>query len=319
MTDYYPVHALGIRPNAGRLTSNGEYFATNCPWCIQNGEPTSDTKQRLHICVEVGPKLGKYHCFRCGYKGRVSKTAEPDLNILKSKDSFLRSIDLDNAKNFTLKRKVKACAGVALPVDYKPLTKGYFAYEYLMSRGLTQEDIDYYQIGVGAGRVIFPDYDKDGKLEYWVGRAYDGSNPKYYNCEVDDAVSRVSLIYNLGRFLRTGSRSLTVCEGPISAIAAGKDAVATYGKGFSPEQVARLNALDLGKVYVAFDPDAKKRAIKLAENLWREGVEIFLVPIPACEDPASLGRSAFQLLKERLAIQYTPWSFSAKVRFLQAS
>ena len=68
--------------------------------------------------------------------------------------------------------------------------------EFLKSRNITQDIIDFYNIGYTTwdeddwqlrDRLIVPSYDINGDLNYWVGRDFSGykSKIKYKNCKAD--------------------------------------------------------------------------------------------------------------------------------------
>jgi len=72
------------------------------------------------------------------------------------------------------------------------------AYKYLQSRGITDEMIERYKIGYTvsgefAYRVIIPSYDKEGILNYFVGRAWVNKKMKYKN---PASVPKDEIIFN---------------------------------------------------------------------------------------------------------------------------
>lgn len=301
MIDYSLISSLGLNPNDGRMASNGRYITFNCPRCVDRGEPRPDRKYRLHVCIEnQSNRFGTFHCFRCGYGGKVRKGGiEFDGNVLR-----------DRRYAFEASRAVVHEA--VLPTDFIPMMKRMNAYDYLSNRGLSDADMEYYGVGIAMGRIVFPDFNVDGKLVYWVSRAYDQSIPKYLNCPA----SRDKQIYNLGRWLNEKLDTLTICEGPISAICAGRDAVATYGKIISQSQVDIIRSLPAKKVYIALDPDAKKEAIKLAKDIVNYFDEVYLVPMTGKNDPASLGREKFIEIKNRNSLLFMEKSRDVPIRFL---
>jgi hypothetical protein len=205
---------------------------------------------------------------------------------------------------------------VPLPDDYVPLWPIPWAdaYRYLLERGFTEADVHDYQIGMGTarwdyrrktgyfGRVIIPDGPPGELPEYWVGRAYlDGLKPKYRN----PLVAKRDRVFNLWRAL--GLPQIVVCEGPLSALAAGRDAVATYGKDCTSGQLKRL--LAAGKpLIIAYDGDATKDAIDLCYRCWAQDADVYYLPMPVDEDPADMGRARFRHLLGQRAVRYDPWT-----------
>ncbi len=316
--DYYPVRALGLDTKDGKLTSRGGNFAINCPKCVERGEPRPDTKHRLHICVDPSAKrFGSYHCFRCSWKGTVKRSTDLDITLLAAKRLRQRK-EMSTMMAAERKAEVleKQRAGISLPDDFVRLHPGLHAYDYMIKRGVTPEDIEYYQLGVSGGRILFPDYDVEGNLCYWVTRSYDGSNPKYLNATT---TVRDEQIYNYGRFVREGFKVGTLVEGPISSIAAGRDAFATYGTAITPHQIERIFALKLKRLYLSLDPDARKKAVDYAKILVRGVEELYLVPVPKREDPASMGREAYTQFRAENSLRYTTSAKDVVAKYLLAA
>jgi DNA primase len=96
--------------------------------------------------------------------------------------------------------------------------------------------------------------------------------------------------------------SVVITEGAISAVMAGVDAVATYGKYVGPEQVEMLIKLQSVtdrpvKYLVALDGDALNFSQKLARSLYERGLETYLVNLPLEHDPASLPREQWKTIR----------------------
>ena len=179
---------------------------------------------------------------------------------------------------------------VSWPAEYERMLPGTQAYRYLQERDISDEKIDKYQIGFGTGklknRIIFPDFNKEGNLCYWVARTYGEHRAKYKNA----TVPRERQVYNLGLLEARGARDrIVICEGPISAVVAGYDAVATYGKYVTGLQIDRLVRFEAEEYVIAVDGDAIPSAVSLAKRLWRRGLTVKFVRFAYHEDPASVG------------------------------
>lgn len=305
------LQRLGL-DEADGLPSGHEELMFNCLWCQERGEPTPDTKHKLY--VNVGTKFGTYHCFRCGKSGHVHETSTEERQRFFSEP--VRFTDHQVLHEFYRPKKVAAKPEPELPSGFYPIAPGMRAWDYLLERGLTPAEIEFYDIGIAQNRIIFPDY-LDGKLAFWVGRAYDESRPahqKYFNVP---GVPRTDKLYNLGRFLKDGHRQVIITEGPISAIMAGRDAIATYGKQITPQQLQMLQALPVERYYVALDPDvSKEHAIAVARTLSQTRRAVALINLPPRMDPADLGRERFRRLLPRAAV-YDMFNRTTVLNFLQ--
>ena len=51
--------------------------------------------------------------------------------------------------------------------------------------------------GKYGGRIILPSYDKEDKLNYWVGRTYNNQKPKYLNPDSDKEEVIFAHSYNI--------------------------------------------------------------------------------------------------------------------------
>jgi hypothetical protein len=217
--------------------------------------------------------------------------------------------------------------GVTLPENFSLIRPGMSACDYLLSRNVTADDITYYGLGIATvqvnekspptQRIVFPDYDVEGKLCYWVARRYDGlPYAKYVNVPiVDGGATRERQIFNLGRFQYAGYRSAVIVEGPLTGIVAGPDHLAVLGMP-SNEQIQIIRGLSLDYIYVALDPDARERSWSLAAALYGSCKGVFIVPVPPGLDAADMGRPAFQQLLRESSIEFTPYDPASRMGFM---
>jgi hypothetical protein len=173
--------------------------------------------------------------------------------------------------------------------------------------------------GVGRywDRVFFVDsYRKVDR--YWTARTYiDGFEPKYLN---PYNVPRSRVMGNYERVEEEYHDEVIICEGAISAIVAGRNAVWTYGRCVTTEQIEMLDCLNCGRFVLVSEPDmhARQNTLELARALTKIRRECFIVDMPTevidgktiQHDPASLGRPRFRRLVDETAV---PFSWSAEV------
>lgn len=243
-----------------------------CPWCRGNSKNTL-----LH------DEHGEYfYCFRCHAGGGVRGISvfRPDEMDEALKD--LMEGDFEEHEEF----------GVSELPPHDRISPWSLSYEYLVGRrGLEPGLLDFYQIVSGRGHlsgyVIFPCFE-EGVLCYWIARSYTDQG-KAKLCP--KGVKRDYVFNYDGLFCD----SLIICEGPISALAAGLNGVAVFGKFVTPRQVDKLVELSkqVNKVYVSLDGDAKGDNEVLAELLYRRGLPVYLVDLPVGKDPASLSRAEY--------------------------
>ncbi|MCG8433049.1 MAG: hypothetical protein MJA83_03330 [Gammaproteobacteria bacterium] len=284
------------------ILTTSEEIRFNC-FRADCGGGRPDTKYHLYM----NPIKEKWFCQRCKFGGSVDFMFKLLGLTLPRKNLSLwdQVIQKFLYGKYEGEDKAERCS-VSLPLDYTEMIPGTKAYEYCLSRGISPARIDKYKIGFGTAhlgtlpkedrkfyagkyRLVIPDFDSSGEVTYWVARTYGSHTAKYKNAQAPSEFQ----VFNIGRFEKfenfSHSRRVVICEGPISAIVAGYDAVATYGNFVTGEQLDRLVRLKVGEYIVAFDGDAVGAAMSLASRLQRRSCPVKLVNFAYNEDPASVG------------------------------
>lgn len=317
-----------------RLEYLGE-LRYNCPFCKYKKSP--DTKQHLYVSVRPkgrgtdGKPTGVgYICHRCGVKG--------SLGGLCAKLGIRSQRSLADFKEEVLSRlsskgrsKDKRPSPVGWPEDYQPLKLSRRhkdfprwdenVYLYAKGRGLTDDDLQFYQLGFGAGRnfgrLLIPILTADGQCDYWLGRDtfdYDPEDiepPKYIGPR---GPYRRWVLFNYHAAM--AYKSVVLVEGTITAMVAGRNAVASLGKEISKQQLSQLLDGPWEKIYVCMDGEERKLTLDLCQRLYARKRKVFPVLLPHGEDAASVGRELFQeyldeakpfdpLASVKLILQYT--------------
>lgn len=260
----------------------------SCPFCVERGKG-EDKKHHLYL----NPTRGLYVCFRCGAKGRV--------------EGLLRRFGVEGGgrglSGQTIDRIFADFLGGAgkekspvCPIPDVLAKMSDEALGYLARRGIDYYDAEHYEIMEGdgrmAGRIIVPEF-LDKKLVCWVGRAFrEGLEPRYRNAPGE---TRRGSVFNLERVQASGSDHVIITEGVFDAMAAGRRAVALYGKMCTSLQLSRLVNGGFSRYYVALDPDAPAENLDLCHRLysWLPNPDVRLVRLPVGQDPSDLGREEF--------------------------
>ncbi len=179
--------------------------------------------------------------------------------------------------------------------------------EQLIEAGLMKQG-EYGPADFFFNRVMFPIWDRRGKIISFGGRILGDGQPKYVNGPETSAFSKRRSLYGLN-FAREAVRSrqpLIVVEGYMDVIALAQagftGAVAPLGTALTEEQLADLWQLS-DQPFICFDSDRAGRAACLkAANLALSKIEpskmLAFVRLPDKEDPDSIirrrGKVAFE-------------------------
>jgi len=271
----------------GKRTARGNQAHT-CPFCNHH-------KPKLEINFSENKKgYNPWHCWVCNKKGtRISSLFK---QIKASPDKFEELFKLIG--NETERDIVVSNKNLQLPKEFQSFKnisssniEGRTALSYLKSRGITNDDIEKYNIGYcTSGRyqnmVIIPSYDENGKLNYFTGRSFE-KDPyvKYRNPETSRDVIPFELFINW-------KLPLVLCEGPFDAIAIKRNAIPLLGNNIQSNLMKKIVTSTVEKIYIALDNDALKKSLKFAERFLNEGKEVHLVELQG-KDPSEMGFTQF--------------------------
>lgn len=259
-------------------------FRFDCPIC-----PKHDSKGHLH----VNPYREKWICFKCGSKGNLPSLFKilgiptPSFQTY-DEDSFFASLLRYCPQIGSLQ------SPLTYPCDVRPITKSSSAWHYLRARGFRDDTADFYKLVWGtyqkADRIFFPTFSPDsGEMIFWVARKFQAEEPdseKYVN-----PVEGNRCIFNLDK--AKDFTTVIITEGPTSAIAVGKNGVATFGKVIMNDQKLLLASYDFEEYIVALDGDARQEALDLVSFFVQAGKNVSLIPFKDGQDPASVHFGGF--------------------------
>ena len=275
-----------------------------CPFC-----PARHYKPKLAIRMSSGSAV--YHCWICETKGRSLYHLFRKLNATPFQIEELNRL---TKSDYFISDNVSDKQPLSLPPEFIPLwipnsmPEYKHAMLYAKRRGISVEDIMKYMIGYAdsgtyRNMLIIPSYDKDGKLNYFVGRSfYNDSVIKYKNPPVSKDV--IGFEFFLSYLL-----PLIICEGPLDAINIKRNTIPLFGKTLSGKLKSRLVKRDISDIYFALDRDAMSEVVKIAEEFMGLGKQVYIVDMPE-KDPADLGFEKFTALMNKTE----PLTFSKLMR-----
>ena len=249
-----------------KVSADGKNVNVHCPFCLASGKITK--KKKLSIDLEKGI----YHCWVCESKGRnVGRVA---IKFSQQKDSarLLHSFYCKKSDNDDVIEEEL----ISLPGDFKLIahlktSKRFKLHRnYLSRRGFSHEKLQNFRVGVSEeygyhDRVIFPSFDKDQNLNYFISRSIDPNcNPsfRYKNAsnQRKDVIFR-SIDLDM-------KQELVLVEGVFDLVNCPKNSTCILGSWLSDDYLLfREIVANRTPVVLCLDPDAKSKAFKIAKLL----------------------------------------------------
>lgn len=257
-----------------------EQYQFCCPCCADENGGKIDGKYNL----EINFGIGKYHCWKCDIKGNLYRLIKryagseianeylEDVKLVLSTNLY-RLQDYEELTKTIVSEEIKLPKTFTKITDYKKLPIK--LQKFLSNRKLTQDIIDKYNIGytkwdgediITRSRLIIPSYDKNGNLNYWVGRDFTGyERQKYLNVKSD----RSKIIFNENMIEWDGD--IILVEGIIDSILL-PNCIPLMGKILLKDSLLyeKLTKKANGNIYICLDNDTTidetKKIYKLLNN-----------------------------------------------------
>jgi DNA primase len=269
-------------------------YAFHCPFC-------NHRKPKLEINMATNEE-GKnfWECWVCKSRGQSIYSLVKQLNLPKSEaQEVLKYVKKG------IKYEYKNDDVVELPKEFQSLVTASNTSiiankirKYLNERGLSHNDFIKYNIGYTTtgdygGRIIIPSYSESNRLNYFVGRTYEGAYFKYKNPEASKDIVFFENLINW-------DQPIILCEGAFDAMSIRRNAVPILGKSLSPALWKRILTGKLTDIYIALDTDAQVQALEIAEKLIAAGFRVFLIELSG-KDPSEMGFKQFTELVQNAA------------------
>lgn len=230
-------------------------------------------------------RYGSFHDIQDwdAFEGKVEISAFDALFIDLEEEKVEETVDLP--------QEFVSLANNNLSITTSPARK------YLLDRGITKKDIVRWKIGCCMegdyqGRIVVPSFNHDGEVNYFIARSYGKEYPKYKN----PPASR-DIVFN--HLYIDWDEDLVLVEGVFDAIVAGPNSIPLLGSTFRDssklfQQIVKNDT----PVFLALDPDAKKKETRILKKLLEYGVEVYKVDVSGYEDVGSMTPEEFQRRKE---------------------
>jgi len=273
----------------------GNEYLYYCPFCKHH-------KKKL----SVNFTKSKYKCWVCDVAGNIRKLVRKKgtFEMFQRWKMFDGEVDLDTNLDDLFADAPEAREEVfSLPEKFVTLTNKTTllahakSLNYLKKRGVTQEDILYWKIGFCfdgeyKDRIIFPSFNSNGDLNYFIGRTVTGDKFAKFK----QPPSSKDIIFN--ELYIDFDNDIILVEGIFDAIKAGHNAIPMLGSTLREESklFQKIVGYDT-TVYMALDPDATKKESEIIRKLINYGIEVYKIDILPYKDAGEMTKEEFQKRK----------------------
>jgi len=284
-----------LHETLGYFTDKGNELLFTCPECGHH-------KRKFSVNLDKNA----YKCWVCDYRGRNIRRIVRRFGTytqLQAWDSITNRSDLERfAELFVDTELGEDPQKLELPQEFISLchdkipATGMYALRYLKSRGVTNEDIVRWKIGYCfsgeyRNRIVFPSFDSDGDINYFVARSYNGDSYKYKNPKASK-----NIVFN--HLYIDWNKDLTIVEGIFDAVIAGNSVPILGSTLRADSELIREIVRNDTPVYLALDPDAADKERRIIKTLLKYNVELYKIDVSGYEDVGSMPKAVFEQRKK---------------------
>ena len=297
----------------GDYTVDGNFnLSIKCPNCASE----NTKKRKLSIKLEND----KFHCWVCDFRG---KSLLPLLKKYSTKENINEYINKFYKKSFfkksqetkdNFKEQLVLPPGFTLLAEYKRNNNTQFgiyaekAFEYIKSRNLyTIEDFWRFKFGITGykkyiNRIIFPSFDSNGILNYYVCRTWNiNENLKYLN----SAIKKQEIIFN--EIDINWKIPLTIVEGPFDTTKCSRNTTCLLGNTLSTDSLLfEKIILNDTPIILMLDNDMHEKSCEIAKLLLNYGIKISIIFLKNKKDPCEHTRDEIS----DLILENQNWNFN---------
>lgn len=289
-----------VKEVLGACSKSGNEYLFRCQFCNHH-------KKKLSVNLTKD----KYKCWVCDSSGRISRLIKRFGNFHQIQDwkDITGQIEVSEFEKILLGQAefklVEPEQTLDLPEEFVSLCNQMTslaaipARNYLNSRGISKADVlrwklGYCSTGEYEGRIVAPSFNNDGKVNFFVGRTYKNNWKKYTNPAVNK-----DIIFN--ELYVDWDQDIVLVEGVFDAIKV-PNSIPILGSTLREDSKLFKSIIKHDPaVYVALDPDADSKAMKLIQNLMKYDVEVYKVPIRPYKDVGEMTTEEF--LRRKAASQ----------------
>lgn len=282
-----------LRSVLGYCKKSGTEYLFNCPKCNHH-------KPKFSVNIDKDC----WKCWVCGYSGFKLYRLVRKYGNHRDKERWVEADEYMDVSSFEIsfadllnKRDDVETPNLNLPSEFKTLATNNVtidslpARNYLRERGVTKEDILKWKIGYCATgdyekRIVFPSFNVNGDINYFVGRSYDKFQQAYKNPKTSK-----DIVFN--HLFVDWTDGVVLVEGVFDAIVA-QNAVPLLGSSLEADSKLFRTIIEHDSpVYIALDHDAERKASKLIETMLSYDIELFKIDTSGYGDVGDMSRHVF--------------------------
>ena len=277
------------------------WLQIQCPYCI-----SSTTGQKKHGGFNLSEQF--YNCRKCGWHP-LEKIISSLTNLsLRQAKTVLKEYDNENSTKIR-KKKIKK-ETFCLPKYCEKMQPQHK--EYLIKRKFNPDKLEREWGLLGTNRhgdykfrIIAPIF-LDNKIVSFQSRDITGkSEMRYKVCKTEiEIIHHKHILYGIDKLPLTKHKDrCIIVEGITGSWRLGAGCLATFGVGFTQEQILFLIKRKIKIAFIMFDPEeiAQQRAEQFSTLLSGFGIEVKIVDISKdASDPGELPQSQANLISKEL-------------------
>lgn len=279
-----------------------EWLQIQCPYCI-----SSTTGQKKHGGFNLSGQF--YNCRKCGWHP-LEKIISSLMNISPGQTKTLLKEYSTNEKSDVIKKRIVKKETFCLPKYCGKMEKSHK--EYLKKRKFDPDKLEKEWGLLGTNhcgnykfRIVAPIF-LDNKIVSFQSRDITNkSEMRYKVCKTEiEIIHHKHILYGIDKLSLTKHKDrCIIVEGITGSWRLGAGCLATFGIGFTQEQILFLVKRKIKLAFIMFDPEeiAQQRAEQFSILLSGFGIEVKIVDISKdANDPGELSQKQANLISKEL-------------------
>ncbi len=263
--------------------------------CFEGCSSISKGKKKLSVNLETD----NWQCWVCEKRGKSLFFLIAKVGKREDVESYNRAFKAKTVKRVFSPKAIEF--SLSLPEGFAPVSEcknsvvGKRAMLYLKSRGISDHDILRHKIGIVtsgdfSGRLVFPSFAADGKLNFFTTRTLEKKG-LYLSPRVEKD-HKNSIVMN--ELNIDWDQPITIVEGFVDMLKANDNCAPLFGSFLhkGTKLFSRIVEHNI-PVYLALDPDADGKAREIAASFLEYDIPVYQVPVRPFQDVGDMTKEEF--------------------------